>query len=173
MDMSMTTTTLSFGDTFTLPVTGEHLWKLHDIRPAFAHFARNTDMTAAARCDATSQNAFYSLTEGWHVPAHEHRYEAVKEQLERLEFVLPHKSDYQWSIQYRRMLRKETTREVGEVIDLIDTWTKGTTIDPLDLRAHVAATAALAAVGGTDGVDVNLFTVVYNATLDALKEQQK
>lgn len=166
----MTTSTLSFGDTFTLPATGEHEWIIRDIRPPYAHLERRDAWTAVARNRELILNAFYAPDKGWHVPQHETNHTAIQAQLDELDVSLPDKSDAEWSQEYRRLLRGEVLRETAEITQLIDTWTKGTTIDTLELRAHVAASAAVAAAG-TD--DVALFDTVYRATHAYLTEHQK
>jgi hypothetical protein len=174
--METTTAPLTFGDTFTLPLTGDHDWKLQDTRPVFAHLPQRTDLprpkhTAYAKCSHDAYAAWYTPGEGWSVSIfNTMKRDVLIEQLEALDVDLPHKSPEAWAVEYRRMLGSETRNEVGSIIELVETWTHGTDIDPLDLKAHVAATAALTADGAPD--NVFLFTAVYNATLATLKGQQ-
>lgn len=166
----MQTSTLSFGDTFTLPITADRPWTIKDIRPSFAHLATEDRSlsTAVAKCDLSEEIAFYTPGEGWRVPRNERRYEDFESQLAELAVSLPQKSDEEIAASYRRMLGAEARTEVRDIISLVETWTTGTDIDALDLKAHVAATAALTAAGTPD--NVALFTAVYNATLTALRE---
>lgn len=163
----MTTTTLRFGDTFTLPVTGTHQWKIRDLRPSFAHFERATGWTAAARNTVTFENAFYSPSDGWHVHPYERRADAIKQELDQLSVDLPAKTNVEYFREYRRMLTREVTQEVGDIAALIETWTRGTTIDQAELRAHVAATAVLVAVGIDPGTPGSAGTDLYESIRDA------
>ena len=170
----MTTATLSFGDTFTLPSTGEHEWTIRDLRPAFAHLGRPTGWTASARNTVTHESAFYSPAGGWHVHPYERHADIIVRELDQLSVHLPSKTDTEYSDEYRRMLTRETANEVGDITGLVKTWTNGTSIDQADLRAHVAAVAVLVAVGidpknpGSPGV--NLYESVREAALAAIEE---
>lgn len=166
----MTSSTLSFGDTFTLPITGDHEWEIRDIRPPLAHLERATDWTASARNTVSLENAVYSPDAGWHVSPGEKHHRTIQEQLSELTVNLPHRSAEDYAATYRRMLGTETRREIGDILNLTDTWTKGTTIDPLALRAHVAAQAACAAAQVS--IDGALYQSVFTLTLSTIKEQQ-
>ena len=173
----METTTaapLTFGDTFTLPVTGDLVWTIRDSRPPFAHLERKHDAvglghTAYAKCE-TDEGAFYTPGGGWTVPSIERKREAIVEQLNALDVHLPRRTAEGWSAEYRRMLGKETRHEIAAVVALAEDWTRKTDIDVLDLKAHIAATAALTAAGTRD--NLQLYTAVYNATLATLREEQ-
>lgn len=165
----MTTSLLSFGDTFTLPVTGEHPWEIRDLRPTFAHLESPGMWTASARNTESLENAFYSPETGWHVSPSENRHETIAEQLEQLKVHLPSKSVEDYTYDYRRLLRAEARQEIREIVSLATTWTKGTDVDPLDLRAHVAGAAACAAAGVS--IDGALYKKVVAATMKTLKEQ--
>lgn len=175
MNDDMTTATLSFGDTFTLPATGDHPWKIRDLRPDFAHLGRKTEWTASARNTVTLQNAFYSPSGGWHVPAYERHADIITQELDQLSVDLPAKTDVEYSRGYLRMLRREVAQEMGDITALIDTWTHGTTISQADLRAHAAGVAALTAAGidpqNPGSAGVNLYEGVRVATLAAIEEK--
>lgn len=166
---SMTTSTLSFGDTFTLPITGDHPWEIRDIRPPFVHLERATDWTASARNTVSLESAVYSPEGGWHVSPGEKHHQTIEEQLNQLTVHLPNKTTEDHTFEYRRILRAEARTDIREIVALIDTWTKGTDIDPRDLRAHVAAAAACAAAGVS--FDGKLYRSVLAATTKTLKEQ--
>lgn len=166
----MTTSPLSFGDTFTLPITGDSLWEIKDIRPPFAHLGGAASWTAAASNTVSLENAFYTPEGGWHVSPGESNHKAIQALLEQLTVELPHKSVEDYTFDYLRLLGKETRVEVKEILSLADSWTKGTAIDTHALRAHIAASAACASAQVSEGGA--LYKAVYAATLATIKEQQ-
>jgi len=164
--MTQNSKALTFGDTFTLPVTGSHEWTIRDIRPNFAHLTdqQATDHVAYAKCVATGEAAFYHPDSGWSVSGLENRAGAILSGLNMLDVNLEAKT----AADYRRLISREVRSEVGAILSLAEDWTRNTDIDVLDLKAHVAAVAALKAAGSDD---LSLYNTVYNAALDRLQEQ--
>ncbi len=162
----MTTQTLTFGSTFTLPLTGDAEWKTRDTRPIFAHLAgqHQTDATAYAKCETTGQGALYTPATGWRAIGEKDGGRIVAE-LSALDFHLPAKTAEDYTREYTRMLVRETRNEVTGITEMVTAWTDGTDIDPAPLRAHVAAVAALTAIGQTPEGNPDLYQAIYQLAI--------
>jgi len=172
-DMTTNSTTetapLTFGDTFTIPVTGDREWSIRDTRPYIANRGgthRGADSTAIAKCRETGEFAWYTPGEGWTVPNIERRHEEIAGQLNALDVNLPHRTAGEWVTQYQKMLGRETRNEVGGILHLAEDWTNDTDVPTAVLRAHIAAVAAITAAGADE--DSDLYRTVFAATLAAI-----
>ena len=153
-------TTLTFGDTFTLPATRDRVWTIRDIRAPFAHLETQVEFTAAAKCE-TGENAVYVPGHGWSVSPLDGNREQLTAQLNELDVQLEERTDDEWVTRYQKLIARETRAEMTGILNLIYQWTGGTTIDRVTLRAHAAAVAALA-VAESD--DLALYNAVFHAT---------
>lgn len=167
----MATSTLSFGDTFTLPATGDHEWVIRDLRPPFLHLAghRDDQRTAFASTPHSNASAAYVPGFGWSVNGADANRDEIAGQLADLDVRLPHKSTADWEGDYRRMLSGEARGEVAQIASMADEWSEQDGIDGQSLRAHIAASGACAAAGVPNSH--SLFGRVFNATLSTLKEK--
>jgi len=174
MDVDMTTSThsapLTFGDTFTLPATGDQVWTIKDTRPPFAHLAAERRFTAFAKSEWDDYWAHYLPGTGWQIGAcGSHDRAVVSAELAALNVDLPRRTAKEWQAKYRRLLTTETGVDIAQVVNLVDLWTEHTDLDQAPLRAHVAAVAACTAAGVEADPTGDLYGTVYAATLTAYR----
>ena len=164
---------LTFGDTFTLPATGDEEWTIHDHRPAVAHLQREDGpehIAYATLGSGRAPYAHYFPGVGWSVRGAVNVGE-IQDQFDALTFDLaPHTPD-EWAAKYQKMLGRGLKREVADVIDTLIDWTRGTDIDPLIIRAHLAAEAAVTAITYPAALNVHgdLYRAVYDLALAELR----
>ena len=162
-----TTKPLTFGDTFTLPMTEDSVWTIHDIRRRYAHEGVRVAV-AEARSTWGSQ-ATYSPDLGWTLgqgcfEGDDRR--ALREEIEALDVDLRHRTDADWVALYQERLGVETRSHIEEISGEIRYLTEKSTVDHQALRAHVAASAAMEVAGRH--ANAELYESVYAATLKAL-----
>jgi len=171
MDTNSATAPLTFGDTFTLPVTGDKVWTIKDSRAPFAYLEREGNHTAYAKTEFDDLSASYTPGYGWELVygTSSVAFNTVAEQLNALEVALDNRTAEEWSEKYRPLLARETYSEVGDIVALAEQWTHSTDIDAQALKAHIAAVAACTAAGLTADAVAPLYDTVYSATLTALR----
>ncbi|SDH55199.1 hypothetical protein [Microbacterium sp. 77mftsu3.1] len=172
----MTTSTenalLTFGDTFTLPATGDEVWTIKDTRPSFTHIRASWKHIAHAVNEELDHHAWYFPGVGWRARVGGSQDPAVIEaELAALNFNLAHRTAEEWQAKYRRLLATEVREDIAQIVNLVETWTTGPDlhIDQAPLRAHVAAVAACTVAGVEADPTSDPYVAVYAATITAYR----
>jgi hypothetical protein len=162
---------LTYGDTFTLPATGDKLWAIRDSRsraypwPGFEDLPQNT-----GRADAVSdgRSAHYDAENGW--SAHGPDRDVLEAQLNALECDLPGRTDEEWTALHLNAFAVKVDNAVraatGGQFATFPVLTHPLVPEEVT-AAHLAATAAVATLRREN--DPALFERVYTAALTALR----
>jgi hypothetical protein len=166
---------LTFGDTFTLPATGDEVWTIHDHRPAVAHLQREDGpehLAYASLGHGRTPYAHYFPGTGWSVRCAVNVGE-VQDDIDALTFDLAPHTPEEWAAKYQKMLGQQLKREVADIVDTAIDWTHGTDIDPLVIRAHLAAEAAVTAITHPAALNVfgDIYSAVYALALARLRDE--
>ncbi|SDH55169.1 hypothetical protein [Microbacterium sp. 77mftsu3.1] len=169
-------TALTFGDTFTLPSTGDLVWTIVDDRPT--HYVDASSRPYTARVQTDGYVVRYGPESGWYALYSTGVRRASGDQpviaeLEALEVRLPRRSEQECEHLELDRLAAHTRARVDRLVDETRIGTAyylGARAYPIhhEHLAHVAAIASVHISGGEEG-DVQ-YLLVYNATLAALRE---
>lgn len=171
MDMFMTTTTsiLSFGDTFALPVTGEEVWCIRDVRPVSYLPPENLTLpgrSEVARAYCASHMARYEVGTGWVIFGAESGHTVIAEQLNALDVRLGHRTDEEWRELHFEDIRRETEQALSTVVGpSTGPFPPHPLVTDEESIAFIAAVAAVTAAKRRDDV---LFDAVRSTVLNHL-----
>lgn len=162
---------LTFGDTFTIPATGEDVWRIFDVRPVSYLPPENLTLpgrSLVARARTLSSFAAYDIHDGWRVYETPADIDDVIAQLRALPVSLGHRTDDEWRALHFEDLRRQVEQALSTV-DVIG-WSRSPLAPhPLVSDAeHIAFFAASAAAEAAKGRAPGLFNAVYTATLARL-----
>ena len=161
---------LTFGDTFTLPSTGDDVWTIRDVRPT--SYLPPEDLTlpgreTVARAESRHRGARYAVDTGWTMYGAPADGEQILAELNALPVTLGHRTDLEW----RRLHLAHLAEEVRWALrDVVGTGPGFAPTHPLfedaELIAHITATAAEVAAGRETAT---LYDPLYFATLERLR----
>ncbi len=159
---------LTFGDTFTLPSTGDEQWLIVDRRPTSYTPPENLDLPGRRLADAVSDNYYAIYTSGrWRVLEGPEK-ERAEADLNALTYSLGHRTDDVWRARHITQYQNETRYRIEQVVGTSDV---AQIVHPLvpneETIATIAATAAVTAAKRP--LDDPLYQSVYDATLEALR----
>ena len=164
--MTLDTRPLTFGDTFTLPATGDAMWRIIDYRPHSYQPPENLSLPGRetiARAQTPGHLARYEVGVGWSVYGGDGQDALITAQLNELDVQLDHRTDDEW----RALILGDIAHETKQSISVVggSTWTHEL-FSPEEITAHIAATAAVTAAK----TDVpGLYDAVYDTTLNTLR----
>lgn len=162
-------TALTYGDTFTIPATGDYLWRIRDVRPVSPQWPGGASFfgRSTARANCGTDTALYTPGVGWKVFKGEGDQDAIAAQLNALDVHLEPRTDDEWRTLHLDDLRVETEQAMSTVVGFREGPFPPHPMIPEDeLIAHVAASAAVAAAKKpVDG----LYDAVYTTTLERLR----
>jgi hypothetical protein len=159
---------LTFGDSFTLPSTGEQVWRITDHRPHSYVPPENLTLPGretTARAQCPSSVARYELGVGWFVYGEEPD-GIIASELNQLHVHLEHRTDDEWRQIHLDDIRRETEQAISEVVPNYGGRLTHPLISDAVIIAHITATAAATAAKTNDN---DLYQTVYGCTLAALR----
>lgn len=171
---------LTFGDTFTLPATGEDQWRIVDVRPhsyfppenltipGRSEVARAVSANRIARYEVGIGWIIYGAGPSWRIGGAPTIGEAITAQLNALNVNLGHRTDDEWRQLHFKDITDATEYAIRYVVGSGDVpQIAHPLVSNEETIAHITATAAVAATCKPDSGD--LYRTVYDATLAAIR----
>jgi len=166
MTTATATRPLTFGDTFTLPSTGDLVWTIQDTRPTsyypLDHLLTVPGHASVARAVAGEYVARYDIGQGWYL-YRAYQTGPIAEELNALNVQLDHRTEDEWRQRHLDEYAQETRQAISTVVGLPQhAFLQRELVTAQEAIAHITATAAVTAAKQPRP---GLYEAVYEATL--------